>query len=182
MHNTDRVIAVLAEGIRRFAPQVVVESGTFLGTGSTRIIIRAFAGKLPPKFYTIEVSDQLRRRAMENLSDTPVVECLWGLSIGKEHAREFLLNDPLLKELDPNLDIYVDFLPDPVGGYLKELDGFNGRRESGRLSGAPVGAVAGETPAGPAPDLPGFRRRDRLAGVPGSAASPGRVSFPAVSG
>ena len=132
MPNTDRVIAVLAEGIRRFAPQVVVESGTFLGTGSTRIIIRAFAGKLPPKFYSIEVSDQLRRRAMENLSDTPVVECLWGLSIGKEHAREFLLNDPLLKELDPNLDIYVDFLPDPVGGYLKELDGSMG----GEIQGA----------------------------------------------
>lgn len=127
--HTEKLVSALTHGIANFDPRVVVETGTYLGTGSTRIILDAFGDRKPDCFYTIEVSKQLWRKASLNLSDVPFVRCLWGLSLRKERAREFLITDPLLRELDPALDIYVDFLPDPVGGYLRELEGALGGEE-----------------------------------------------------
>jgi len=113
----------LRAAISSFLPRCVIETGTHTGTGSTRMILRAFGERTPEKFLTIEVSRELVNRARVNLADAPSVECLWGLSVRREAAHRFLLGDEWLRELDPALDIYVDFLPDPVAGYTAELAG-----------------------------------------------------------
>jgi hypothetical protein len=43
------------------------------------------------------------------------------LSVTRREAIAFIESDPLLRDLDPELDIFVDFLPDPRSGYLNEI-------------------------------------------------------------
>lgn len=49
------------------------------------------------------------------------MQVVWGLSVTRREATSFIESDPLLRDLDPELDIFVDFLPDPRGGYLNEI-------------------------------------------------------------
>ena len=121
--NSTRLSSVLTRAIKVFSPKIVIETGTYLGTGSTRTILEAFGHRRPQAFYTIEVSKQFHEVARRNLSNWPFVHCLWGLSVDKQQALDFVANDPFLKELDPKLDIYVDFLPDPAAGYMNEIHG-----------------------------------------------------------
>jgi hypothetical protein len=43
--------------------------------------------------------------------------------VDKAESIEFIQSDPLLLERGQDPDIYIDFLPDPVSGYLRELEG-----------------------------------------------------------
>ncbi len=76
-----------------------------------------------PRIYTMEISRNRFEESSRNLAGFPQVECLWGLSVRKEEAAAFIQNDPLLRERGPEPDLYIDFLPDPVGGYARELFG-----------------------------------------------------------
>jgi hypothetical protein len=49
--------------------------------------------------------------------------------VRKEEAVEFVRSDWLLQQRGPEPDIYIDFLPDPVGGYLAELGGDSASEE-----------------------------------------------------
>ena len=51
------------------------------------------------------------------------------LSVDKHEAAQSIHADPLLRERGPEPDIYIDFLPDPVAGYLLELEGALGGDE-----------------------------------------------------
>ncbi len=104
-------------------PGVCIECGTHVGKGSTRILVEVAAACGIPRIYTMEISRALYEQSRQNLSIFPQVECLWGLSVKKDEAAEFLRTDPLLLERGPEPDIYIDFLPDPVAGYLGELEG-----------------------------------------------------------
>lgn len=110
----------LRDAIRQYRPQVVVETGTYLGTGSTRMIAEAFAPGAPEKFYTIEVSRRFYQTARRNLSHLGFVEVLWGLSVGRDKAEEFLRNDSLLWEAG-RYGIEVEQPDDPVSFYLREI-------------------------------------------------------------
>jgi hypothetical protein len=121
--NSDKLLRALQRGIAEFQPKIVVETGTYLGQGSTQAILSAFSPNSPAVFYTLEVSRSFHEQARRNLSAYPFVECLWGSSLHRHKAIEFLEQDPFIKDLDPNLDIYVDFLPDPTAGYLREIRG-----------------------------------------------------------
>lgn len=136
--DTGRLNVALCAALDRLDPQVVIESGTYLGTGTTRALLRALGARRPRRFVTIEVSASLLRQARTNLADAPWIECVWGMSIRREEAIEFVKNDSFLRELDPNLDIFVDFLPDPAAGYLAELQGGLGGESS---SDAPDGLL-----------------------------------------
>jgi hypothetical protein len=110
-------------------PGVCIECGTHRGTGSTRILIEGAAACQIPRIYTMEISRNLFEESRRNLAIFPQVECLWGLSVDKVAAARFIASDPLLLERGPEPDIYIDFLPDPVGGYLRELEGALGGDE-----------------------------------------------------
>lgn len=99
-----------------------METGTYLGQGSTRILIDAFEERPPDVFYTIEVSPRSYAQALKNLSDVPFVHCVWGLSVGLEQAERFIQSDPLLKETQNRPDIYIDS-DDPIAFYLAEIRG-----------------------------------------------------------
>jgi hypothetical protein len=119
--RSDRLVEALSRGIASVRPKAVIESGTFMGTGSTRLILEAFAEARPEAFYTIEVAPSLVQQARANLAAFPWVEVVWGLSVNRQQAIAFVESDPFLRDLDPSLDIFVDFLPDPRSGYLDEV-------------------------------------------------------------
>jgi len=137
--KSDKLVASLKEAVRLLRPRIVIETGTYLGEGSTQAILRALDQRQPEIFYTLEVSWKYCEQARSNLSRFPFVRCLWGLSSSKQGAIKFVETDPFLNELDPALDIFVDFLPDPVAGYLNELRGGLGDE---RDLGAPEGLLA----------------------------------------
>ena len=119
----------LRTAIRRYKPGVVIETGTCLGTGSTRMVIDAFAPDKPEKFYTIEISPRRCEIARRNLSDYEFVEVLWGLSVERSEAEKFLRNDSLLWEAERH-GIEVEQPEDPVSFYLREIN-------SDKKNGAP---------------------------------------------
>jgi hypothetical protein len=121
--STPRLIEALRAAIARLEPEVVIESGTYVGTGTTRALITALDGRPLRRFVSLDVSRALQTQARENLADAPHIELLWGMSVRRQHAIDFVRTDPLLRDLNPALDIFVDFLPDPAAGYLAELEG-----------------------------------------------------------
>lgn len=136
--RSDKLVQTLASSIGVVRPKVVIESGTFLGTGSTRLILEALGTTRPEAFYTIEVSPSLVEQARVNLAAFPWVQVVWGLSVTRQEAISFIESDPLLRDLDPELDIFVDFLPDPRSGYLNEIRCGIG---SGDAQNAPEGVL-----------------------------------------
>jgi hypothetical protein len=119
----------LRVAIQQYRPRVVIETGTYLGKGSTRMITEAFAPGAPEKFYTIEISRRFYEAARRNLLPLGFVEVLWGLSVGRVQAEEFLQSDSLLWEAG-RYGIEVEQPEDPVGFYLREISSDrNGARE-----------------------------------------------------
>jgi hypothetical protein len=119
--RSEKLLTALMGGIQAVRPRVVIESGTYMGTGSTRVIIEALGTLRPEAFYTIEVSAFLVKLARLNLAAFPWVQVIWGLSTTRKEAVSFIESDPLLCSPDPGLDIVVDFLPDPRSGYVNEI-------------------------------------------------------------
>ena len=75
--RSEKLVRTLASSIRVVRPRVVIESGTFLGTGSTRLILEALGATRPEAFYTIEVSPSLVEQARVNLAAFPWVQVVW---------------------------------------------------------------------------------------------------------
>lgn len=116
----------LRRALAELPPGAIIETGTYKGTGSTRAILDALAevpSCRPAAFHTIEISSSLIAEARRNLADHPWIDFVHGLTVRRQDAVDFINNDPLIHELDPALDIFVDFLPNPAAGYLAELEG-----------------------------------------------------------
>jgi predicted O-methyltransferase YrrM len=103
---------------------VAIETGTFIGLGSTRLVAEAFLRVAPPKrFATVEVNFANWCRAKANLRPYPFVDCRWGLSVGLDRALNFLRHDDMLTNHRRYPEIYIDNVTDPVGAYTRELLG-----------------------------------------------------------
>lgn len=118
--GSERLSEALRAAVRRYSPPVVVETGTYMGTGSTRMIAEAFAPDAPEKFHTIEISRRCYDIARRNLAHLAFVEVLWGLSVERGRAEDFLRGDSFLLEAE-RLGIEVERPEDPVGFYLGEI-------------------------------------------------------------
>jgi hypothetical protein len=102
------------EALRRFSPSVIVETGTHLGTGSTKML----ASLRPKKLYTIECSYINHTQAKENLKAFAFVECLHGLSVGVEESKSFMsLNKHIFDD-----DVFIDDAS-PIEFYTNEIMG-----------------------------------------------------------
>ena len=102
------------DALQTFKPSVILETGTYLGTGSTKML----ATLKPEKLYTIECSEKNYLQARENLKAFPFVECIHGVSVGIEESKEFM---------DKNSDIFLDdvFIDSlsPIEFYTNEING-----------------------------------------------------------
>ena len=123
--RSERLMSALEKVIRIFKPKVVVETGTYKGDGSTRIIAEAFGDEPPEAFYTIEISWALYHEAEQALRNLPFVKCIWGLSVDRLSAENFIRNDSFLRDHHLHPDLYIDSPEDPVSFYLKEIQGMS---------------------------------------------------------
>jgi hypothetical protein len=130
--KSERLRQALRHAIRQYKSRIVIETGTYLGKGSTRIIAESFELAPPERFYTIEISPRFSEIARQHLADLEFVEVIWGLSVGRKQAETFLQNDSLLWEAH-HYNIAVENPEDPVSFYLAEINGNmsgKGRRDS----------------------------------------------------
>jgi hypothetical protein len=110
--------------VRRHHIDIAIETGTFLGAGSTRFTAEALsAAGAPKRFVTIEVNFANWCRAKANLRPYPFVDARWGLSVNLDRALKFLQHDEMLLHHERYPDIYIDSINDPVTAYSRELRG-----------------------------------------------------------
>jgi len=106
------------------APEVIIETGTYLGTGTTQILIDAVVKTHKENsilFYTIESSQEWFKQASKNLSKYPWVQLFHGLSINKDECIQWIESDPYLLEHEKYPDLFVDDTTDPVKYYKSEF-------------------------------------------------------------
>ena len=108
----------------------VLESGTYLGLGSTTFVSESFPANSPPNiFVTIETNWMSWHQARKNLLRFPFVEPLWGRTVSVDKALRFLESDEVLCRHDKYPDIFIDDTQDPLRFYRNEV--------LGRLGGTP---------------------------------------------
>lgn len=103
----------------------IVESGTFKGTGSTTTLANAVIKNNAPvkAFYTIEVHRKFYKAAVKNLKQFKFIKPVWGLSINKQKAIDFIKKDDAINHHEKYPDVYIDTLENPVQFYISEVDG-----------------------------------------------------------
>ncbi len=120
-------IEAVKKVFQQYPVQNIIESGTYMGTGSTVILANALkdAGRLSSfgQFYTLEVDFYLYNRAKKNLETHPFVKPVWGMSVTKEEALRFIQADDVLKDHTAYENIFIDDIADPVGFYTNEING-----------------------------------------------------------
>ncbi|MCW3115880.1 MAG: hypothetical protein JWR18_4276 [Segetibacter sp.] len=103
---------------------IIIESGTYLGTGSTVVLANAFENSSAfEKLYTCEVNWTFYKEAKKNLQKFSKVVCLYGRTVSFKDAHEFILSDDVLKNHSLYPEIYIDDIEDPTKFYLNELNG-----------------------------------------------------------
>ena len=123
---------VLARVVAESGVSHVVETGTYLGTGSTRMLAAAFpSGRPPQSFITIEANWSSWRTAVDNLAAFPFVTVLWGRTMRRRAALDFVRADEALRHHERWPDVFIDDTRHPVKSYSREL--------RGRLGGRPRG-------------------------------------------
>ena len=124
MENISLLADSLREEILSGRIDTVIESGTYLGLGSTSTIAQVFADlSRQPEFYTFEASWVNWKKAKKNLEKFPFVNPVWGRSVPLDEAVKFIRNDELLKNHHNYSNIYIDGGNDPVAFYLNEISG-----------------------------------------------------------
>ena len=124
MDDHDTLLNVLTECIDAEKVTAVIETGTYLGLGSTRTIAEAFLKtSLPNEFITIEANWSSWRKARQNLSQYNFVKALWGKSVAQQDAIRFISNDLVLKQHEKYPDIWIDDISDPGRFYIEEIMG-----------------------------------------------------------
>jgi len=139
----------LAELLRANQVDYVIETGTFLGTGSTRTVAQAFPpDRAPRAYFTVEANLTFHLLARFNLRKWPFVKPLWGRTLKRETALASIQQDEALRQPERYPDVYIDNLTDPVRFYTDEVNG--------KLGGNPlIRAMSwiGETLGKPGEDL-----------------------------
>jgi hypothetical protein len=120
---------VLVRVIRDERITHVIETGTYLGTGSTRMLAEAFPRDRPPtSFVTIEANWNSWRTAKSNLEPYPFVTALWGRTVARDDALAFIRSDEALRHHERWPDVFIDDTRHPVKSYSRELKGRLGGR------------------------------------------------------
>jgi hypothetical protein len=118
----------LGELVSSIRPKKIIETGTYLGTGTTRIIASALrdAGLFHTVFFSIECNPAHHRQALINLEQAgllPHVKPLLGLSVPRSHLPSI---DNIHRETVENLEqdgIFVDHKEhERVSLYHRETD------------------------------------------------------------
>lgn len=114
---------------KSLAPMVVIETGTYLGLGTTSALIDAVRGSKQWKggnkiqIHTIEANYNNYKKAKKNLEPYDVwVHVHHGLSLDLDECLTFIENDDVLLNHEEYPDIYFDS-PDPVQFYSDEVKG-----------------------------------------------------------
>ena len=109
------------DALKTFSPLFILETGTYLGTGSTKML----ASLNPKKLYTIECSHKNYSQAKENLKEFPFIECLHGLSVHSEAAKSFMERNPQIFQDDVFIDDAnpLEFYTNEIMGMLSGGDG-----------------------------------------------------------
>lgn len=126
---------LLEKAIVEWQPEVAIETGTFLGTGSTRFLSELFLKHSIEIFYTCEANWNYYIQAIKNLEKYPFTKALWGLTLKKHEARSFIENDPVLTEHELYPDVFIDDIGDPKQFYLNECDGYLNTERVGGIKG-----------------------------------------------
>jgi hypothetical protein len=133
--NMDAMAVPLSTGLlnalttllsREDGPDICIETGTYLGNGSTALLARAWdlARPLKPrefKILTMEANPANFVQAQRNLAVWPFVQPLMMLSLDRNRAIEWMRQDPLLTGETDYPDIYCDVLGDLLGFYVQEM-------------------------------------------------------------
>jgi len=92
-------------------PEVIIETGTNLGLGSTRILAECVieAGRAEEiRIETIESQYWNYLSAFRNLQQFPFVGCHFGCSLGRESILPFLHGDEMLQNHKAYSGVYID--------------------------------------------------------------------------
>ncbi len=110
--------------IKHEGVDVIIETGTYKGTGSTRILAETFGtGRYDAKIHTIENNLVFYREAKANLRRFKAVKCHYGDSLSKKEMLDFIRQDEALRNHDHYQDVFIDETIDPVGFYINEIKG-----------------------------------------------------------
>lgn len=103
----------------------VIESGTYLGLGSTTLLAEAIIkSKKPyPNFITIEVDKWIYSRAVRNLEKYKFITPKWGLSVSAEEAEKFIQTDEAILNHEAYPEIFIDHTDNPIQAYVEEIKG-----------------------------------------------------------
>lgn len=126
MHADPEIIEALEALILDASIDVAIETGTYLGTGSTKFIAETFQRtRLPKVFYTIEVNYEAAMQARTNLARFPFVHPVWGSSVEIEKAARWLEEDPVLQAPYAYPDIWIDHIDEANSAryYAAEMRG-----------------------------------------------------------
>jgi len=123
---------VFKETLRRLFAEhdidYVIETGTWLGTGSTRTLARAFRPNRPPRaYFTIEGNLTFHLIARLNLARWKFVRPLWGNTVARDKALAFIRQDAALRQHEHYPDVFIDDTNDPVAFYTNEIAGKLGK-------------------------------------------------------
>lgn len=109
MHEDPELNRLLDQIIREVPIEIAIETGTYLGTGSTRFIAEAFDRiRRPRTFYTIEANFESAMAARRNLRQFPFVTPLWGSSVDIAAAEKWLQHDEALAHPERYPDVWTD--------------------------------------------------------------------------
>lgn len=124
MANDEKLIEVL----KQMSPKYIVECGTYLGTGSTKML----ASLSPKRLMTIECSYSNYSKAKKNLEKYPFVECYHGLSVGVQESIDFMINNSEIFEDDVFVDSEnpLEFYSNEVKGMLNNDSSKDGMKEN----------------------------------------------------
>lgn len=119
----------LFDSPKSLAPKTVIETGTYLGLGTTASLIDAVKASKQWKkgnsvhIHTIEANYNNYMKAKQNLSEYEIwVHLYHGLSLDLGECLNFIENDDVLLNHENYPDIYFDS-PDPVQFYSDEVKG-----------------------------------------------------------
>lgn len=102
----------------------LLETGTNIGLGSTKMYAEIFKSDLtPPEFITIEANWRSWRKARKNLNQYRFVKPIWGLSVEMKEALEFISVDDALNNPESYANIFIDGGVNPIAFYKNELSG-----------------------------------------------------------
>lgn len=122
MLHDNAIIETLKDFVDAHDIDVIIETGTNLGLGSTTMLAEAFKGK-NTEIHTIEVNYPIYKQAKHNLVKYPNVHCHYGCSSGITEAITFIEQDEAILNHENYPDYFIDSITDPVGFYTKEIKG-----------------------------------------------------------